>query len=306
MSNPATSLAHPRVRHPRAYSKSSVGFWHRKDVRRTTSRAVATVVAALGAILVLVPVAWMVSTALKTTDETAAIPIIWVPAAPQWQNFPTALTALPFALYFRNTIIITVLSVLGAVLSAALVGYGFARLQAPGKDALFLNVLSTLILPAQVTVIPQFILFAKLHWVNTFLPLIVPAFFGSPFNIFLLRQFFMTIPRAMDEAAVLDGASYLQIWWRIILPLSLPSLAIIGIFQFIFSWNDFFGPLIYLSYNNVWTLALGLAGFTASYGATDYNLLMAASLVVVLPCVLLFFIAQRYFIQGIVVSGVKG
>ncbi len=290
----------------KARTISTLAWWRRRSVRGNFGRAVATLVVAIGAIAVLFPVAWMLSTSLKTTDETAAIPIIWIPIQAQWQNYPDALTAQPFALYFRNTAIVTFTSLVGTLLSAALVGYGFARLRAPGRGFLFVLVLSTLILPPQVTVIPRFILFTKLHWVNTFAPLIVPAFFGAAFNIFLLRQFFMTIPRDMDEAAILDGAGYLQIWWRIMLPLSLPALGIVAIFHFIFSWNDFFDPLIYLNSNNVWTLSLGLAGFTASYGGSVYNLLMAATLVAVLPCIVLFFIAQRYFVQGIVVSGVKG
>jgi ABC-type glycerol-3-phosphate transport system permease component len=290
----------------RPHAAPTVAWWHRRSVRQATSRTIALIIILLGAVLVLFPIAWMLSTSLKTVDQTAAIPTIWVPPAPQWQNYVTALTALPFATYFRNTGIITGFSLVGTILSAALVGFGFARLRAPGKDALFLIVLATLILPAPVLVIPQFVLFAKLGWVNTFLPLIVPSFFGSGFNIFLLRQFFMTIPRDLDESAIIDGASFLQVWWRIALPMSLPALGIVAIFQFISSWNDFFGPLVYLSYNNLWTVALGLYGFSGSYGATDYNLLMAASLVVALPCIALFFIAQRYFVQGIVVSGVKG
>ena len=264
------------------------------------------VVIIVGSAIVLFPIVWMVSTSLKTTEETQAIPIQWIPKVLEWDNYPTALTALPFALFFRNTAIITFTSLFGTLLSAALVAYGFARLRAPGRNLLFLLVLSTLILPSQVTVIPRFVLFTKLHWVNTFAPLVVPTYFGAAFNIFLLRQFFMTIPRDMDEAALMDGANYLQIWWRIMLPMALPALGIIAIFHFIFEWNDFFDPLIYLSNNDVWTISLGLAGFTASYGATPYNLLMAATIVAVLPCVILFFVAQRYFVQGIVVSGVKG
>jgi multiple sugar transport system permease protein len=287
-------------------SVRAMAWWQRRSVRRNAGRTVALVVILLGAIVVVFPILWMLSTSLKTIEETQAIPIKWIPSSFQWSNFPTALTVLPFALYFRNTAIITFSSLVGTVLSAALVGYGFARLRAPGRELLFLLVLSTLILPSQVTVIPKFILFAKLGWVNTFAPLVVPTYFGAAFNIFLLRQFFRTIPRDMDEAAIIDGAGFLTIWWRVILPLSLPALGIIAIFHFIFEWNDFFDPLIYLSNNNVWTIALGLAGFTASYGSTPYNLLMAASLVAVLPCVLLFFLAQRYFVQGIVVSGVKG
>ncbi len=300
-----SSVAKPTFTATGSSRLRTTAWWRRKSVRQNGGRGVATLVILVGALIVLFPIAWMLSTSLKTTDETVAIPIQWIPKAAQWQNYPDALTALPFALYFRNTAIITCLSVVGTVFSGALVGFGFARLRAPGRNVLFLLVLSTLILPTQVTLIPQFILFTKLHWVNTFAPLIVPNFFGSAFNIFLLRQFFMTIPKEMDEAAIMDGASWLQVWYRIMLPLSLPALGIIAIFQFIYSWNDFFGQLIYLSNNDVWTVALGLAGFTASYGGTAWNLLMAASLVAVLPCVALFFLAQRYFVQGIVISGVK-
>lgn len=302
MSSVAESTVQPGARR----SVHTIAWWRRRSVRQTAARGVATIVVLIGAVMVLFPVVWMLSTSLKTTDETAAIPIKWIPSVAQWQNYPDALTAEPFGRYFSNTATITFVSLVGTVLSAALVGYGFARLRAPGKNVLFLLVLSTLILPPQVTVIPKFILFTKLHWVNTFYPLTVPAFFGAAFNIFLLRQFFLTVPRDMDEAAIIDGASYLQIWYRIMLPMSLPALGIVCIFHFIFTWNDFFDPLIYLNNNDLWTVALGLAGFTATYGGTPYNLLMAASLVAVLPCIVLFFVAQRYFVQGIVVSGVKG
>jgi multiple sugar transport system permease protein len=284
----------------------TMAWWRRRSVGRNVGRTVAIIVLLLGAIIVIFPIVWMLSTSFKNIEETQAIPIKWIPSSLQWSNFPTALTVLPFATYFRNTAIITFTSLVGTVFSAALVGYGFARLRAPGREVLFLLVLATLILPSQVTVIPRFILFSKLHWVNTFAPLVVPTYFGAAFNIFLLRQFFRTIPRDMDEAAIIDGASYLKIWWQVILPMSLPALGIIAIFHFIFEWNDFFDPLIYLSNNNLWTVALGLNGFQAAYGATPYNLLMAASLVAVLPCIVLFFLAQRYFVQGIVVSGVKG
>jgi ABC-type glycerol-3-phosphate transport system permease component len=283
----------------------SIAWYRRKSVRRFIGRTIALLIIIVGAAFVLFPVAWMISTSLKTTEQTAAIPVLWIPPTPKWQNYPKALTALPFGLFFRNTFIITVLSVIGTVFSGSVVGYGFARFRAPGRDTLFLLVLATLILPAQVTLIPQFILFDKLHWVNTFAPLIVPNFFGTAFNVFLMRQFFLTIPREMDEAATIDGANRFEVFYRVVLPLALPAVGIIAIFQFIYSWNDFFDQLIYLNSNNVWTVALGLAGFTASYGGTAWNLLMAASLVAVLPCIILFFFAQRYFVQGIVISGVK-
>ncbi|HLG50637.1 MAG: carbohydrate ABC transporter permease [Chloroflexi bacterium] len=304
MSSTVESVARPS---PGTRTARSVAWWQRRSTRQRALKAVATLIAALFAVAVLFPVVWMISTSLKTTDQTAAIPIIWVPIPPQWHNYIDALTAEDFGLFFRNTAIITVGSLIGTVLSSSLAAFGFARLRAPGRNFLFILVLSTLMLPAPVTIVPRFILFTKLHWINTFLPLIVPAWFGGgAFNVFLLRQFFMTVPREMDEAARIDGAGFFQIYWRIMLPMSLPALGIVCIFHFIYAWNDFFEPLIFLNNNNVWTVAIGLAGFTAAYGGTAWNLLMAASLVAMLPCVLLFFVAQRYFVQGVVITGVKG
>jgi ABC-type glycerol-3-phosphate transport system permease component len=195
---------------------------------------------------------------------------------------------------------------LGETLSCAFIAYGFARLRAPGRDFLFLLVLGILILPGEVTLIPQYILFSKLDWLNSFKPLIVPAWFGSAYLIFLLRQFFMGIPREYDEAAIMEGANPLQIWLKIILPLSKPALGAVAIMSFIFHWNTFQGPLIYLNDNELFTVSLGLAMFRTPFGGTPWHWYMAASLVIILPCILVFFIAQRYFIQGIVVSGVKG
>jgi multiple sugar transport system permease protein len=283
------------------------GISWRQSRRRQeqVGKAIALLVLCAIAVLFIVPLLWMFVTSLKPLQDV--FNPTWIPRPAVWANYPAALTSSPFALYFRNTLIITSVSVIGNVLSSSLVAYSFARLRYPGRELVFTLVLATLLLPGIVTLVPTYILFSKMHWVNTFLPLTVPSFLGGgAFNIFLLRQFFRTIPRDMDEAAIIDGASYLKIWWQVILPMSLPALGIIAIFHFIFEWNDFFDPLIYLSNNNLWTVALGLAGFQAAYGATPYNLLMAASLVAVLPCIVLFFLAQRYFVQGIVVSGVKG
>jgi multiple sugar transport system permease protein len=257
-------------------------------------------------VIMLIPLVWMISTALKSLDQVGIFPPEWIPNPVLWDNFGQALTFLPFALYFRNTGIITGFSILGTLISCSLVAYGFARLRARGREALFLLVLSTLMLPNQVTMIPQYVLFAKLHWIDTFLPLIVPNFLGNAFFIFLLRQFMMTIPLEMDEAARIDGAGYVRIFVRIILPLIKPALATVAIFTFVYNWNDFLYPLIYLNSEQNLTLSLALSKFTGMYGSTAWNLLMAASLVVVMPCLLLFFFAQRYFIQGIVVSGLKG
>ncbi len=274
---------------------------------RTVIADVATyvVLTSLGAII-LVPVLWMLSTALKTKSEVFLYPPRWVPKKLHWENFKAGLTFLPFAKYFLNTSVITVSAVIGQLVSSPLVGYAFARLQGRGKNVLFMLVLSTMMIPSQVTMIPVFILFKLLGWVNTFLPLIVPNFFGSAYLIFLLRQFMLTVPPELGDAAKIDGCGYFGTFSRIFLPLAKPALATIAIFTFMYNWNDFMYPLLYLSGKERWTLTLGLSFFTGMYGTTAWNLLMACSLVTILPCILLYFFAQRLFIQGIVITGVKG
>lgn len=273
--------------------------------------AFAFLLAVAGSVVMLFPILWMLSTSLKESGEILLLPPRWIPIPPQWHNYVDALSFMNAQVVFLNTFIITIATIVGDVLSAAVVAYGFARLRAPGRDVLFLLVLSTLMIPYQVRLIPEYLLFAGkvvpfLNWVDTFLPLVVPTFFGSAFNIFLLRQFYQTIPLEMDDAAKIDGASYLRILWHIMIPLSAPALGAIAIFSFVNSWNDFLRPLIYLSSPQNWTISLALSGFTAAYGATPWHLLMAASLVALLPEVVVFFFAQRYFIQGIVITGLKG
>ena len=269
------------------------------------SKVVILAILTVGACVVMLPLAWMISTSLKPAGQVAAYPIIWIPKPILWENYPKALTFIPFFKYTLNTLKIVFWTTLGVLLSCSLVAYGFARFRAPGLDVLFLVLLSTIMLPSQVTLIPVFILFSKMGWIDTLKPLIIPAFFGNAYDIFLLRQFFMTIPLEMDDAARIDGCGPFGIYWRIILPLSKPAVATVAIFHFMWAWNDFFNPLIYLHHRDNWTLALGLSSFRQLY-ETRVNLLMAASFVAVLPCILLFFFAQRLFIQGIVVSGVKG
>jgi len=267
--------------------------------------AVYTILGA-GAIVVVLPFAWMLSTSLKDEASVFVFPPEWIPRPVHLENYAQALTVLPFALFFRNTLITTLTPIAGALLSCSVVAYSFARLRWPGRDVLFLVVLATMMLPEQVTMIPQFILYKHLGWIDTFFPLIVPPYFAvGSFNVFLLRQFFLTIPHEMDDAAKIDGASVLGIYWRIVLPLSKPAMAAVAIFVFQGHWNDFLYPLIYLHSQGNFTLALGLRAFQGQYG-TDWNLLMAASLVVMAPLLILFFVAQRYFIQGVVFSGVKG
>jgi len=263
--------------------------------------------ASAGAALTLIPFYLMVVVSLKTNAEITQNP--WsLPHSFQWINYVHTWTIegtdVTFATFFRNTITIAVLSTIGTVLSSSLVAYGFARLRFPGRDRLFLLLLATMMLPSIVTMIPTYIGFRYLHWIDTFYPLIVPAFFGGAFNVFLLRQFFMTLPRELDEAAQLDGANYFQIYWTILMPLCKPALVTVGLFAFIYSWRDLMGPLIYLNSTQNQTLELGLRTFQTIRG-TDWNLLMAGSVIVLIPLLILFFLGQKYFVQGIVMSGMR-
>ncbi len=254
----------------------------------------------------LLPFLWMLSAAIKPESEIMQLPPRLIPSHLMWSNFPRSLSVLPFLTYYSNTVLITFVTIVGDVLSAAVVAFGFARFRFPGRNLLFVLVLSTIMLPVQVTIIPRFILFKSLHWVDTFAPIMVPAFLGgSALYIFLLRQFFMTIPRELDEAAKMDGLGYVAIFARIILPLSKPALAMIAIFSFLYNWNDFFTPLIFLNSERHYTVALGL-NFLKGHFFSTISVLMAAAVIAMLPCLVLFFFAQKYFIRGVVVSGVKG
>ncbi len=291
---------------PRAMGSQAVRARRRKLIRSIVGRAFILCLVSVGAVIILTPVFWMISTSLKSQAATLLFPPQWIPSSIHLDNYPTALTFLPFATYFKNTILITGTIMIGEVLTNSFVAYGFARLRGPGRNWLFVLVLSTMLVPFPVIMIPQYILFKHLGWIDTFLPLIIPPWFGSAFLIFLMRQFYMTIPRELDDAAEIDGCGYFGIWRRIMLPLAKPALATVAIFSFTYNWNDYLAPLIYLNSQSNYTLSLGLANFMGRYGQTPWQLLMAASLMTVLPCVLLFFFAQRFFIQGIVVSGVKG
>jgi multiple sugar transport system permease protein len=260
----------------------------------------------LGAGLFSIPFLWTVSTALKTNQQVFAVPPQWIPAPPQWRNFERAWTELPFPTFVVNTIILTILAVIGQVTSASLVAYGFARFRFPGRNLLFYLMLSTMMLPAQVTMIPVFLLWRELRLIDTFAPLTVPAYFGGgAFTIFLLRQFFMTIPKELDEAAMIDGATPFGIWWRVLLPLSRPALVTVVLFSFLAHWDDFMGPLIYLNSMEKYTVSIGLRMFQDMFG-TQLELLMAASLIHIIPTIILFFVGQRYFVRGIALTGLKG
>jgi ABC-type glycerol-3-phosphate transport system permease component len=260
----------------------------------------------VGAIIMALPFVWLVSSSLKEERQIFQFPPSWIPNPVRWQNYTDALTYKPFNIYLMNTMIIVFLNMVAIVGSASLCAYGFARIKFPGRDFWFSIVLATMMVPYFVLMIPQFIIFSRLGWVDTFLPLTVPFFFGGgAFNIFLLRQFFRTLPNELSDAARIDGCNEFQIYARIIMPLAKPALATVAIFTFLFSWNDFIGPLLYLSSPEHFTVAIGLATFR-SVMRTRWDLLMAASTAMILPVVLLFFFAQRYFIQGIVMSGLKG
>ena len=222
-----------------------------------------------------------------------------------WENYPAAFTKVPFMKYLSNTMIIVVTTTIGVLISCILVAYGFSRFRARWLDVFFLILLSTIMLPPQVTLIPQFVLFQKLGWYDTYLPLIVPAFFANAWDVFLLRQFFMSIPLELDEAATIDGAGPLGVLLYIIIPQAWPAVATVAIFHFLYAWNDFYAPLIYIQSKDKWTVALGLQSFNAMY-TRNYSSMMAAATVTMLPCLLLFFFAQKLFIQGIFVSGIKG
>jgi multiple sugar transport system permease protein len=254
------------------------------------------------------PVLWMLSTSLHDLPAVFAQPFKWLPDPPRWENYIRAVTLLPFWRFLLNTVIITVPFVFFITASSSLVAYGFSRLSFPGRDLLFSLCLATMMLPGQVTMIPLYMLFAELGWVDTFLPLIVPALFGSPFYIFLLRQFFLTIPRECDEAALLDGAGRFRIFLSIILPQAKPAIATVALFSFIGSWNDFFGPLIYINSPELATLTLGLNMMKTQIigsGVVEWNTLMAMSVLVMFPNVALFFFAQKHFTRGIAAGAAR-
>ena len=273
--------------------------------RKTLEKIPAVIVLVIGAALGLVPLFWLVRSSFMTLGELYLYPpLVWSKAM-RWLNYTDALSTVNFPLYFRNTMTIMVPVMIGTVLTSSLAAYAFARLRFPFKRFWFVMIISSLMLPYAVTLIPTFLMWSKLGGVNTFLPLTVPAWFGGgAFNIFLLRQFFMTIPNEIEDAAILDGAGFFDIYWRIMLPLVKPALIVVSLFTFINVWNDFLNPLIYLNDVNSYTLALGLLQFRGSYSSA-WNLLMAGSTLVVIPPILVFLFGQKYFIEGVTLSGMK-
>jgi multiple sugar transport system permease protein len=285
----------------------------------------------------LIPLLWMISTGLKPIEQTMSMPPTWIPyrsyvqkdgglteiqpadvdkypaaqivrkTAPRWENFKNAILAMRmFGTYLRNTLILCLLNVIGTVASSALAAYGFSRIDWRGRDKMFLVCLATMMVPFPVVMVPVYCLFRWLGWIGTLKPLWVGSFFAGAFNVFLLRQFFMTIPKDLSEAARIDGCSEFRIFWQIILPLCRPALMVVALFQFMYTWNDFLGPLIFLTKQEDYTLALGLQFFQSQHGGTEWHYLMAASTLVALPIIVLFFFTQKTFIEGISMTGIKG
>jgi len=267
-----------------------------------------------GAFLFIIPFYWMVVSALKSNHELTQFPPSLIPGEWVWSNFVDAVNYIPFGLYAINSVIITVGITIGAIISNTLVAYGFSRIQWPGRNLVFYMCIATLFLPYPVILVALFDIFGKLpafglqgsqSWVDTFLPLIVPAFFGNPFYIFLMRQFMLGIPRELSDAARVDGAGEIATFWKVILPLAKPAVVVVAIFSAVGAWNEFLLPLLYLQDSSKYPLAVGLAFYTSQHDVA-YNLLMAASTLVVLPIIIVFIFAQRFFVEGITVGGVKG
>jgi multiple sugar transport system permease protein len=286
------------------------GFASRPSRRARTReervlRALLYLVVAAGAVAFALPFYWMVRSAVMPPWQVWLYPPEWIPAGLHFENFLTPFAVFPFARWFANTAVVALATAVLTVATGAMVGFSFARLRFPLRDVLFVVLLSTMMLPDQVRLVPTYLLFVKLEWVNTFLPLVVPNGLGPAFYVFLMRQFFMTIPAELDDAAYIDGCSPFGVFWRIALPLSLPAAGVAAIYSVTYSWNDFLHPLLYLQKLELYTLALGLRLFQGQL-ATQIEAMMAAALMSALPTVIIFFLAQRYFVQGIVITGLKG
>jgi len=259
-----------------------------------------------GATLFTLPFLWMVSTSLTPFERIFVTPPQWLPQPVRWQNYVEAMQTFPFLRFAGNSAMVAVTATLGKLFSGSLVAYSFARLRWPGRDLCFIVVLSTLMLPDMVTLVPQYLLFKQLGWLNSYLPLVVPYFFGgTPFTVFFLRQYLLTIPQELSEAARIDGASEFRIYGQIMLPLAKPALAAIAVLSFVHEWNELVKPLIYLNDPNLHTIPIGLLAFRGEFG-TYFHLLMAASVLALVPVLILFFLAQRFFVEGLTLGGIKG
>mgnify|MGYP005852155651 CR=1 FL=1 len=276
-----------------------------RRVRCLADRALSHLLLTVLGLAFFVPFYWLVSTSVKPNNELFLMPPRWIPSRLVWQNYPRAWSYVAFPTYFKNTLYICLFNVLAILVSCSLTAYSFSRIPWPGRDKVFLLLIATMIVPSQVTMIPTFLIFHWLGWIGTFKPLTWPAFTGSAFYIFLLRQFYMTIPLELSESARIDGASELRVFLQIMVPLTRPAVATVALFTFLGNWSDFLGPLIYLKREEQYTISLGLRGFLNRFGA-NWELLMAGTTITVLPIVVLFFFTQRTFIQGVTLTGIKG
>ena len=299
-----TSISHKHFASQETRRRGS-RFWGKK-ARRTVTNVFLYIILTTFAALFSLPLIWMISTSFKTIQQQVAWPPVWIPNPIVWQNYPDAFDFLPLGRYTLNTLFITAMSLLGTFISCPLVAYAFARIQFPGRNALFIVLIATIMLPGAVRLIPTYLMYEKIGWLNTYLPMIVPAYFGSPFYIFLLRQYFRTVPEDLADAARVDGATEMGILYRIFIPLAGPALATMAIFSFQSHWNDFFGPLIYLNKEEMRTLALGLYFFRAYQDTTNWGQMMAAATTMTLPVLILFALFQRHFIRGVALTGIKG
>ncbi|MBN1835298.1 MAG: carbohydrate ABC transporter permease [Spirochaetales bacterium] len=308
MSTRAAGLRADRV----ARQSGGLSLWQRKSVRAAAGTAAAYLVAVVGAVALFLPILWALLTGLKEMSDVLAFPPRFFPRRIVWSNFVDAIVQTRLAVPLLNSLVICAVCAVGQVLSGSLTAYGFARLRFPGRDAIFICVLATMMVPFSVIMIPRFMLFRRFGWVDTWLPLIVPWFFGGhPFYIFLLRQYFMSVPREMDDAARIDGCSLFGIYWRVMMPLTVPALATVAIFTFRQVWLDLLAPLIFINREELFTVSLRLAVIAPSsvHGQVSnipYNVICLAALLTVVPLVLIFAFFQRYFVQGIVITGVKG
>lgn len=277
----------------------------KKSIRERFKVTITNFILSLGVIIILLPIAWVISTALKSPAETFKFPPQWIPSEFRWDNFGKAMTFLPFHKFLLNTLYIIFWVFIGGIFSNMITAYSFARLRFIGKDFLFMIMLSTMMIPYHVTLIPMFILFQRIGWINTFYPLIIPSMFATPFFTFLARQYIMTIPYELDEAARIDGCNTWQILFKILLPLCKPVITMIFVFTFLDIWGDFLGPLIYLNDETKFTISLGLALFRGRF-FTHWNLMMAASIVMSIPPLIIYYLAQDYIVEGIASVGIKG
>ncbi|MDR1558967.1 MAG: carbohydrate ABC transporter permease [Clostridiales bacterium] len=273
--------------------------------KRRVKKVLFQIIMILLSIPMIFPLLWMIRSSFMTDRQILSVPIQWLPTAFSLSSFESIFRRFEFGRYFFNTFMIVALNVIGAVLSASFCAFGFARLRFRGRSVWFALLLSTIMIPSAVLMIPQFIGWSAINAYDTYWPLILPAFFGNAMNIFLVRQFYMGIPKAYDEAALVDGAGYFQIYLRVIMPMSVPALCTVGVLTFVYHWNDFIGPLIYISSGQKRTLSLGLQMFIGEH-TSQWNQMMAAAAVITLPMIILYAFAQKYFIEGITLTGVKG